>query len=169
MVGFDTWRESSGRQRASLLLIAVIAIGWGQPIGPSELMAAARKDDERALRRLRDMGRRGNVDAQLFLALHFHQHAPKQEEAVYWYVRADSPIKSLADTAGKTIAFSTKGSSTDGVVTAFMREQKLNAGHVARQRLSVLQGERRRGGRHGAQSRQRGASSVQSTVRGGES
>ena len=28
---------------------------------------------------------------------------------------------------GKTIAFSTKGSSTDGVVTAFMREQKLTA------------------------------------------
>jgi NitT/TauT family transport system substrate-binding protein len=46
---------------------------------------------------------------------------------LYWYVRADSPIKSLADTAGKTIAFSTKGSSTDGVVTAFMREQKLTA------------------------------------------
>lgn len=46
---------------------------------------------------------------------------------LYWYVRSDSTIKSLADTAGKTIAFSTKGSSTDGVVTAFMREQKLTA------------------------------------------
>ena len=46
---------------------------------------------------------------------------------LYWYVKADSPIKSLADTAGKTIAFSTKGSSTDGVVTAFIREQKLSA------------------------------------------
>ena len=46
---------------------------------------------------------------------------------LYWYVKTDSPIKSLADTAGKTIAFSTKGSSTDGVVTAFIREQKLTA------------------------------------------
>ncbi len=46
---------------------------------------------------------------------------------LYWYVKADSPIRTLADTAGKTIAFSTKGSSTDGVVTAFLREQKLTA------------------------------------------
>ena len=50
---------------------------------------------------------------------------------LYWYVRTDSPIKSLADTAGKTIAFSTKGSSTDGVVTAFIREQKLTAKPVS--------------------------------------
>src|SRR5262244_2085737 len=35
---------------------------------------------------------------------------------LYWYVKADSPIKTLKDTSGKTIAFSTKGSSTDGVV-----------------------------------------------------
>ena len=46
---------------------------------------------------------------------------------LYWYVKTDSPIKSLQDTAGKTIAYSTKGASTDGVVTAFIREQKLTA------------------------------------------
>ena len=46
---------------------------------------------------------------------------------LYWYVKSDSPIQKLSDTAGKTIAFSTKGSSTDGVVTAFIREQKLTA------------------------------------------
>lgn len=46
---------------------------------------------------------------------------------LFWYVRADSPIKSLKDTAGKTIAYSTKGSSTDGIVQAFMQEYKLTA------------------------------------------
>jgi NitT/TauT family transport system substrate-binding protein len=30
----------------------------------------------------------------------------------FWYVRADSPIKSFKDAAGKTVAYSTKGSST---------------------------------------------------------
>ena len=46
---------------------------------------------------------------------------------LFWYVRADSPIKTLKDTEGKTIAFSTKGSSTDGIVTAFMKEYSLKA------------------------------------------
>ncbi|MDN5925849.1 MAG: ABC transporter substrate-binding protein [Hyphomicrobiales bacterium] len=46
---------------------------------------------------------------------------------LYWYARADSGISSLADTAGKTIAYSTNGSSTNGVVTAFMKEQNLTA------------------------------------------
>lgn len=46
---------------------------------------------------------------------------------LFWYVRSDSPIKSLKDTAGKTIAYSTKGSSTDGIVKAFMQEYKLTA------------------------------------------
>ena len=46
---------------------------------------------------------------------------------LFWYVRSDSPIKSLKDTEGKTIAFSTKGSSTDGIVTAFMKEYSLKA------------------------------------------
>jgi NitT/TauT family transport system substrate-binding protein len=46
---------------------------------------------------------------------------------LFWYVRADSPIKTLKDTDGKTIAFSTKGSSTDGIVGAFMKEYALKA------------------------------------------
>src|SRR5450432_3139139 len=46
---------------------------------------------------------------------------------LFWYVPATSPIKSLKDTDGKTIAFSTKGSSTDGIVTAFMKQYNLTA------------------------------------------
>jgi NitT/TauT family transport system substrate-binding protein len=42
-------------------------------------------------------------------------------------VKADSPIKSLKDTAGKIIAYSTNGSSTHGVVTAFMKQYHLTA------------------------------------------
>lgn len=39
---------------------------------------------------------------------------------LFWYVRADSPIKSLKDTSGKTLAFSTQGSSTNSVVLGFV-------------------------------------------------
>jgi len=46
---------------------------------------------------------------------------------LYWYVKADSPIKSLKDTDGKTLAYSTNGSSTHGIVTAFMKEYQLKA------------------------------------------
>jgi NitT/TauT family transport system substrate-binding protein len=46
---------------------------------------------------------------------------------LYWYVPASSPIKSLKDTEGKTIAYSTNGSSTHGVVTAFMKQYDLKA------------------------------------------
>jgi len=46
---------------------------------------------------------------------------------LYWYVRADSAIKSLKDTDGKTLAYSTNGSSTHGVVTAFMKQYELKA------------------------------------------
>jgi NitT/TauT family transport system substrate-binding protein len=41
---------------------------------------------------------------------------------LFWYVRADSPVKSIADFNGKTVAYSTNGSSTHGVVTAFVKE-----------------------------------------------
>lgn len=41
---------------------------------------------------------------------------------LYWYVRADSPIKSLKDGAGKTIAFSTAGSSTNVTVLGLIKE-----------------------------------------------
>jgi NitT/TauT family transport system substrate-binding protein len=50
---------------------------------------------------------------------------------LYWYVKSDSAVRSLEDTAGKTIAFSTKGSSTDGVVTSFIKQYNLKAKPVA--------------------------------------
>ena len=46
---------------------------------------------------------------------------------LYWYVKADSPIKTLKDTDGKTMAYSTNGSSTHGIVTAFMKQYDLKA------------------------------------------
>src|SRR5690348_8080436 len=46
---------------------------------------------------------------------------------LFWYVKADSPIKSLKDTDGKTIAYSTNGSSTHGIVNAFMKQFDLKA------------------------------------------
>ena len=46
---------------------------------------------------------------------------------LYWYVPASSPIKSLKDSEGKTIAYSTVGSSTHGIVTAFMKQYDLKA------------------------------------------
>jgi len=46
---------------------------------------------------------------------------------LYWYVKADSPIKSLKDTDGKVLAYSTNGSSTHGIVTAFMKQYNLKA------------------------------------------
>jgi NitT/TauT family transport system substrate-binding protein len=50
---------------------------------------------------------------------------------LFWYVKSESPIKSLKDTDGKTIAYSTKGSSTNGIVTAFMQQYQLKANPVA--------------------------------------
>jgi NitT/TauT family transport system substrate-binding protein len=42
---------------------------------------------------------------------------------LYWYVKADSPIKTLADTTeSQTIAYSTNGSSTNSLVIAFGKE-----------------------------------------------
>jgi NitT/TauT family transport system substrate-binding protein len=46
---------------------------------------------------------------------------------LYWYVKADSPIKTLKDTDGKTLAYSTSGSSTHGIVTAFIKQYELKA------------------------------------------
>jgi NitT/TauT family transport system substrate-binding protein len=46
---------------------------------------------------------------------------------LYWYVKSDSPIKSLKDTDGKVIAYSTNGSSTHGVVSAFIKQYNLTA------------------------------------------
>ena len=41
---------------------------------------------------------------------------------LFWYVPAASPIKSIKDAAGKTIAYSTNGSSTNLAVLAFIRQ-----------------------------------------------
>jgi NitT/TauT family transport system substrate-binding protein len=42
---------------------------------------------------------------------------------LYWYVKADSPLKSLKDaTASNTIAYSTSGSSSNNIVIAFVEE-----------------------------------------------
>jgi NitT/TauT family transport system substrate-binding protein len=51
--------------------------------------------------------------------------------ADYWYVAASSPIKSLRDTEGKTLAYSTAGSSTQSVALAFIKELGLKAKPVA--------------------------------------
>lgn len=40
---------------------------------------------------------------------------------LFWYVRADSPIKSLKDAAGKTVSYSTNGSSTHISVLALKK------------------------------------------------
>ena len=46
---------------------------------------------------------------------------------LYWYVKSDSPIKTLKDSDGKSLAYSTNGSSTHGIVTAFMKQYDLKA------------------------------------------
>ncbi len=51
--------------------------------------------------------------------------------ADYWYAKATSPIKTLQDTNGRTIAFSTQGSSTQSIVRAFIDEFKLTAKPIA--------------------------------------
>ena len=50
---------------------------------------------------------------------------------LFWYVKADSPIKTLKDTDGKTLAYSTNGSSTHGIVMAYMKENALKAKPIA--------------------------------------
>jgi NitT/TauT family transport system substrate-binding protein len=51
---------------------------------------------------------------------------------LYWYVKADSPLKALSDATDKnTIAYSTSGSSTNNIVTAFVQELGLKAKPIA--------------------------------------
>jgi NitT/TauT family transport system substrate-binding protein len=50
---------------------------------------------------------------------------------LFWYVKADSPIKTLKDIDGKTISFSTNGSSTHGIVMAYMKQYELKAKPIA--------------------------------------
>ena len=49
----------------------------------------------------------------------------------FWYVRADSPIKGPADFNGKTLAYSTNGSSTNANVLAMIEHYKVSAKPVA--------------------------------------
>jgi len=51
--------------------------------------------------------------------------------ADYWYAKASSNIRTLQDTNGRTIAFSTQGSSTQAIVRAFIDEFKLTARPLA--------------------------------------
>jgi NitT/TauT family transport system substrate-binding protein len=51
--------------------------------------------------------------------------------ADYWYAKTSSKIKTLKDTNGHTIAFSTQGSSTQAIVRAFISEFKLTAKPMA--------------------------------------
>ena len=47
---------------------------------------------------------------------------------LYWYVRADSPIKKITDaTAQNTIAYSTSGSSSNNIVVAFTQQLGVKA------------------------------------------
>jgi NitT/TauT family transport system substrate-binding protein len=46
--------------------------------------------------------------------------------ADYWYAKTDSGIKTLKDVNGKTIAYSTNGSSTHSMVLAFIKEFNLD-------------------------------------------
>jgi NitT/TauT family transport system substrate-binding protein len=47
---------------------------------------------------------------------------------MYWYVKADSPLKTLKDATDKnTIAYSTNGSSTNNIVVAFVHELGVKA------------------------------------------
>ena len=50
---------------------------------------------------------------------------------LFWYAKADSAIKTLKDTDGKTLAYSGNGSSTHGIVTAFVKQYGLKAKPVA--------------------------------------
>jgi NitT/TauT family transport system substrate-binding protein len=50
---------------------------------------------------------------------------------LFWYVRSDSPVRTLRDVDGRTIAYSTNGASTHAIVTAFIRQYDLKARPVA--------------------------------------
>jgi NitT/TauT family transport system substrate-binding protein len=51
---------------------------------------------------------------------------------LYWYVKAESPLKRLADTTDRnTIAYSTSGSSSNNIVVAFVDELGVKAKPVA--------------------------------------
>jgi len=49
----------------------------------------------------------------------------------YWYVLADSPIRSIHDAAGKTISYSVNGSSSHAAVLSLLSQYKVDAKPVA--------------------------------------
>src|SRR5215212_8588632 len=51
--------------------------------------------------------------------------------ADYWYVRADSPIRSIRDLDGRTIAYSTNGASTHTFVLALLKDSGATGKPVA--------------------------------------
>jgi NitT/TauT family transport system substrate-binding protein len=50
---------------------------------------------------------------------------------LFWYVKTASPVRTIKDFDGRTIAYSTNGSSTQMVVQAFIKQFSLNAKPVA--------------------------------------
>src|SRR5262249_56756081 len=50
---------------------------------------------------------------------------------LYWYVPADSPIRSFADTNGKTVGYSTNGASTHTTLLALIKHFGVSARAVA--------------------------------------
>ncbi len=50
---------------------------------------------------------------------------------LYWYVPANSPIQTMKDAGGKSIAFSTRGSSTNTIVLGFLKHFGIDAKPVA--------------------------------------
>jgi NitT/TauT family transport system substrate-binding protein len=64
----------------------------------------------------------------------------------FWYVKADSPIKTLKDAAGKTMAFSRPGSSTHFMVTQLAKKAGVDiklvpAGGLPATRTQVMSGQ----------------------------
>ena len=51
--------------------------------------------------------------------------------AEFWYVPTPSPIKTIKDAGGKTIAYSTRGSSTNSMVLGFIKHFGIDAKPVA--------------------------------------
>ena len=50
---------------------------------------------------------------------------------LFWYVAANSPLKQFKDTDSKTVAYSTNGSSTHGIVIALVKQFDVKAKPVA--------------------------------------
>jgi NitT/TauT family transport system substrate-binding protein len=66
---------------------------------------------------------------------------------VFWYVKADSPIKTVKDLAGKTVAFSRPGSSTNLMLLNLLKEYNVegakptSTGGVPATRTQVMSGQ----------------------------